>query len=43
VFVELIPFVETRGYVVRVMTNLARYGYMEHGEAGVPRIALDMK
>jgi soluble lytic murein transglycosylase len=43
VFVELIPFVETRGYVVRVMSNLARYGYMERGEAGVPRIALDMK
>jgi soluble lytic murein transglycosylase len=43
VFVELIPFVETRGYVVRVMTNLARYGYMERGEVGVPRIALDMK
>ena len=36
VFVETIPFLETRGYVVRVMGNLARYGFMERGEAGVP-------
>ena len=42
-FVETIPFLETRGYVVRVMGNLARYGYLERGEAGVPAIALDMK
>ena len=43
VFVEAIPFVETRGYVVRVMGNLARYGFLESGDAGVPRIALDLK
>jgi soluble lytic murein transglycosylase len=43
VFVETIPFLETRGYVVRVMGNLARYGFMERGEAGVPAISLDMK
>jgi len=43
VFVETIPFLETRGYVVRVMGNLARYGYMERGEAGVPQITLDLK
>ncbi|MCL2723218.1 MAG: lytic transglycosylase domain-containing protein [Polyangiaceae bacterium] len=43
VFVEMIPFLETRGYVVRVMSNLARYGFLERGEAGVPRIALSMK
>ncbi len=43
VFVETIPFLETRGYVVRVMSNLARYGYLDRGEAGVPAIALDMK
>jgi soluble lytic murein transglycosylase len=43
VFVETIPFLETRGYVVRVMGNLARYGFMERGEAGVPVIALDTK
>ncbi len=43
VFVETIPFLETRGYVVRVMGNLARYGYLDRGEAGVPAIALDPK
>jgi soluble lytic murein transglycosylase len=43
VFVETIPFLETRGYVVRVMGNLARYGFMERGEAGVPLISLDTK
>jgi soluble lytic murein transglycosylase len=43
VFVETIPFLETRGYVVRVMGNLARYGFMERGEAGVPVISLDTK
>lgn len=43
VFVEAIPFIETRGYVVRVMGNLARYGYLEKGEAGVPVINLDLK
>jgi hypothetical protein len=26
-----------------VMSNLARYGYMERSEAGVPTIMLDMK
>ena len=43
VFVETIPFLETRGYVVRVMGNLARYGYMDRGEAGVPAVALELK
>lgn len=43
VFVETIPFLETRGYVVKVMGNLARYGFMERGEAGVPALTLDMK
>ena len=42
VFVETIPFLETRGYVVRVMGNLARYGYMERGEPGVPAVSLDL-
>lgn len=42
VFVELLPVLETRGYVVRVMSNLARYGYLERGEAGVPKVALEM-
>lgn len=43
VFVETIPFLETRGYVVRVMGNLARYGFMDRGEQGVPALSLDMK
>ncbi|MBX3186435.1 MAG: transglycosylase SLT domain-containing protein [Labilithrix sp.] len=43
VFVETIPFLETRGYVVRVMGNLARYGYMDRGEAGLPSLALDLR
>lgn len=43
VFVEAIPFIETRGYVVRVMGNLARYGYLERSDAGVPVIVLDLK
>jgi soluble lytic murein transglycosylase len=42
VFVELIPFLETRGYVARVMGNVARYGFLERGEAGVPRLVLDL-
>ena len=42
VFVETIPFLETRGYVVRVMGNLARYSYMERGEPGVPAVSLDL-
>ncbi len=40
VFVEFIPFTETRIYVGRVLGNLARYGYMKHGEAGVPKLTL---
>ncbi len=42
VFVETIPFLETRGYVVRVMGNLARYGFLDRGDAGVPKITLEM-
>ena len=42
VFVEHIPFTETRIYVARVMANFARYGYMQRGEAGVPKLALAM-
>ncbi len=43
VFVEAIPFVETRGYVARVLGNLARYGYMNAGESGVPELGLELK
>ena len=42
-FVERIPFKETRDYVARVMGNLARYGYLAQGEAGVPQIDLELK
>lgn len=42
VFVEAIPYVETRGYVVRVLGNLARYGYLDRGEAGVPELGLEL-
>ncbi len=40
VFVETIPFVETRGYVARVMGNLARYGYLDRGDSGIPSLTL---
>jgi soluble lytic murein transglycosylase len=43
VFVETIPFLETREYVVRVLGNLARYGYLDRGEAGMPAVPLDLK
>jgi soluble lytic murein transglycosylase len=34
----LIPYEETRTYVVRVMSNLARYALLAGGEAAVPQI-----
>jgi soluble lytic murein transglycosylase len=42
-FIERIPFKETREYVARVMGNLARYGFLAQGEAGVPGIELELK
>jgi soluble lytic murein transglycosylase len=42
-FVERIPFKETREYVGRVMGNLARYGYLARGEAGVPSVQLSLE
>jgi soluble lytic murein transglycosylase len=42
VFVARIPFEETRGYVHRVLGNLARYGYLEGGDASVPRLDLHL-
>ncbi len=41
-FVEAIPFLETRGYVAKVMGSMARYGYLAHGEEGVPKIDLPL-
>ena len=40
VFVGLIPYRETRGYVGRVMGNYAKYSLLERGLDGIPRIAL---
>jgi soluble lytic murein transglycosylase len=40
VWVAMIPYDETRTYVSRVVGNLARYGYLEGGEKGVPPIDL---
>jgi soluble lytic murein transglycosylase len=40
-FVERIPYAETRTYVARVLGNFARYGYLRAGEAGVPSIKLE--
>lgn len=40
VLVEAIPYAETKGYVVRVMGNLARYAYLHGGDAAVPEITL---
>jgi soluble lytic murein transglycosylase len=42
-FVERIPFRETRDYVAHVMGNLARYGYLARGDAGVPTVELEIK
>jgi len=40
VFVARIPYPETRGYVHRVLGNLARYAYLAGGEAAVPALEL---
>jgi soluble lytic murein transglycosylase len=40
VFVETIPFAETRAYVARVMGNFARYEYLRKGNAGIPSVSL---
>jgi peptidoglycan lytic transglycosylase len=42
VFVEHIPFAETRTYVARVMGNLARYAYAKDSDAGIPTVSLDL-
>ncbi len=42
-FVERIPYKETRDYVVRVMGNLARYTFLDGGEAGVPELELALR
>jgi soluble lytic murein transglycosylase len=42
VFIELIPFAETRAYVVSVLGYWARYGYLRGGAAGVPQLPLEL-
>jgi soluble lytic murein transglycosylase len=39
-FVEKIPYAETRDYVMRVLGNLARYAYLLSGDAAVPELTL---
>jgi soluble lytic murein transglycosylase len=39
-WVAMIPFEETRTYVSKVMSNLARYAYLEGGEAALPVVDL---
>lgn len=40
VFVESIPYTETRGYVARVMENMARYALLAKGDGAVPKVKL---
>jgi soluble lytic murein transglycosylase len=42
-FVERIPYAETRTYVVKVMGNVARYGYLSRGDTGVPQVKLALE
>jgi soluble lytic murein transglycosylase len=41
-FVARIPYEETRGYVARVLSNAARYAYLEGGEGAVQAPALEL-
>ena len=41
-FVARIPYEETRGYVGRVLSNMARYAYLEGGEGAVQAPALEL-
>ena len=41
-FVARIPYEETRGYVARVLSNAARYAYLEGGEGAVQAPVLEL-
>ena len=41
-WVAMIPFEETRGYVSKVMSNFARYAYLEGGESALPSMDLGL-
>ncbi len=42
VWVARIPYLETRGYVTRVMGNIARYAFLTGGESAVPTVSLEL-
>jgi soluble lytic murein transglycosylase len=42
IWVARIPYSETRGYVNRVLGNVARYAYLTGGEAAVPKLQLEL-
>jgi soluble lytic murein transglycosylase len=42
-FVERIPYAETRTYVIKVMGNVARYGFLSRGDTGVPPVKLALE
>jgi soluble lytic murein transglycosylase len=42
IFVEQIPYAETRGYVISVMSNFGAYGLIRGGEAEIPSISLSL-
>ncbi|MEO8875718.1 MAG: lytic transglycosylase domain-containing protein, partial [Polyangiaceae bacterium] len=42
VFVEQIPYAETRGYVIAVLSNYGAYGFIRGGEAEIPSISLSL-
>jgi soluble lytic murein transglycosylase len=41
-FLARIPYEETRGYVARVLSNVARYAYLEGGEGAVQAPPLEL-
>ena len=42
IFIEQIPYAETRAYVISVMSNLGAYGFIHGGEAEIPQISLSL-
>jgi soluble lytic murein transglycosylase len=42
IFVEQIPYAETRSYVISVMSNFGAYGLIRGGEAEIPSISLSL-
>jgi soluble lytic murein transglycosylase len=43
VFLELIPYAETRTYVSRVLSNTAHYAFLYNGETAIPEFKLDQR